>query len=84
MKIFSTYKVKIKDSHKAFGDTIDLYRKVTNFFIEICLAEWNAISQLNGKNRNNMVEHLAIATEKYPFPKYPIPFYKFPSYLHCE
>ena len=81
MKIFSTYKVKIKDSHKAFGDTIDLYRKATGFFIEICLAEWNAISQLNGKNRNNMVEHLAIATEKYPFPKYPIPFYKFPSYL---
>ena len=81
MKIFSTYKVKIKDSHKAFSDTIDLYRKVTDFFIEICLAEWNAISQLNGKNRNNMVEHLAIATEKYPFPKYPIPFYKFPVYL---
>ena len=81
MKIFSTYKVKIKDSHKAFGNTIDLYRKVTDFFIEICLAEWNAISQLNGKNRNNMVEHLAIATEKYPSPKYPIPFYKFPSYL---
>ena len=81
MKIFSTYKVKIKDSYKAFGDTIDLYRKVTDFFIEICLAEWNAISQLNGKNRNNMVEHLAIATEKYPFPKYPIPFYKFPVYL---
>ena len=81
MKIFSTYKVKIKDSHKAFGDTIDLYRKVTDFFVEICLVEWNAISQLNGKNRNNMVEHLAIATEKYPFPKYPIPFYKFPVYL---
>lgn len=81
MKIFSTYKVKIKDSHKALSDTVGLYRKVTDFFIEVCLAEWNDISQVTGTARNNMVEHMTITTKKNLCPKYPIPYYKFPSYL---
>lgn len=81
MKIFSTYKVKIKDSHKALSDTVGLYRKVTDFFIEVCLAEWNDISQVTGTARNNMVEHMTITTKKNLCPRYPIPYYKFPSYL---
>ena len=81
MKIYSTYKVKIKDNHSAFADTVDLYRQATDFFIEVCLAEWNNISQVNGNARNNMVEYLTITTKKNPSPRHPIPFYKFPSYL---
>lgn len=81
MKIFSTYKVKIKNNHKAFVDTVDLYRRATDFFIGICLAEWNCISQVTGTTRNNLIEHMTITTKKNPSPKYPIPFYKFPSYL---
>lgn len=81
MNINTTYKVKIKDSHGAFNDTVELYRKATGFFIGVCLKEWDGISQLTGTARNNMVEHLTITTKKNPSPKYPFPFYKFPSYL---
>ena len=80
MKIFSAYKTKIKDSHGAFADTVELYRKATDFFIDVCLREWGGISQLAGTTRNNMVERLTVATKKNPFPRYPMPFYKFPSY----
>lgn len=81
MNINTTYKVKIKDSHGAFNDTVELYRKATGFFIGVCLEKWDGISQLTGTARNNMVEHLTITTKKNPSPKYPFPFYKFPSYL---
>ena len=81
MKILTTYKVKIKDSHGAFSATVDLYRHVVDFFIEVCLNEWDNISLLNGKARVNMVEHLTIVTKKNPTARYPIPFYKFPSYM---
>ena len=44
MKIMTAYKVKIKDSHGAFSATVDLYRQAVDFFIEVCLNEWNGIS----------------------------------------
>ena len=81
MKIMTTYKVKLKDSHGTFSATVDLYRQAVDFFIEVCLNEWNGISLLDGKVRVHMVEHLTIITKKNPSVKYPIPFYKFPSYM---
>ena len=81
MNINTTYKVKIKESNGAFADTVDLYRKAVDFFIEVCLKEWGTVSQLEGTSRNNMVEHLTITTKKNPSPRHPVPFYKFPSYL---
>ena len=72
MKIMTTYKVKLKDSHGTFSATVDLYRQAVDFFIEVCLNEWNGISLLDGKVRVNMVEHLTIITKKNPSVKYPI------------
>jgi len=43
MDIFSSYKVKIKESNKCFDDTTVLYRKATNFFIHVCIKEWNVL-----------------------------------------
>ena len=82
MKIMTTYKVKIKDSHGAFSATVDLYRQVVDFFIKVCLKEWDSISLLDdSKSRSHIVEQLTIITKKNPSAKYPIPFYKFPSYM---
>lgn len=81
MKILTTYKVKIKDSHGTFSATVDIYRQVVNFFIEVCLNEWDNIASFDGKTRVNLVEHLTIVTKKNIWAKYPFPFYKFPCYL---
>ena len=81
MNINTSYKVKIKVSHGAFADTVELYRKATAFFIDVCLKEWDIIAPAKGKLKNNIVEHLTIITKSNPSAKYPIPFYKFPSYL---
>lgn len=83
MKIVSTYSVKIIQYRTIFQDTIRLYRNAVDFFIDVCLKEWDLISTLNGKQRNNKVESLSIVTKKrlwvpYDFSK---TFYKFPSYL---
>ena len=82
MKIMTTYKTKIVDSHGAFSATAKLYRQAVDFFIEVCLKEWDSISLFDdSKSRSHVVEHLTIITKKNPSAKYPIPFYKFPSYL---
>lgn len=55
MKIFSTYKVKIKDSHKALSDTVGLYRKVTNDPKEID----NMVGDMFSVRRVNTVHELS-------------------------
>ena len=81
MTIYTNYKVKIREAHKAFADTVEIYRQATDFFIDVCLKEWEAIAELSGLNRKSLVEKLTIKTSKNPAPKYPLPFYKMPSYL---
>ena len=85
MKIFSTYSVKIKHYNHIFKDTVSIYRKAVDFFIDVCLTEWEYILPINGNVvRQQYVEHLCHKTCDNPNPRYvnfDIKFYKFPSYL---
>ena len=40
MKIFTTYSVKIKHYNHIFKDTVSIYRKAVDFFIDVCLDKW--------------------------------------------
>jgi len=83
MKIVSSYKVKIKHYSKIFTDTVSIFQRAVSFFIQICNNEWALLEQLTGKQRNNYIESVTIATAKHPDPKYDFngKFYKMPSYL---
>lgn len=84
MKIFSTYKVKIKHYNHIFRETVDIYRHAVDYLIDVCLAEWDTVSEQKGKKRLTSVERLTHATSRRPVVKYPAfdrKFYKFPSYL---
>ena len=84
MKIVSSYSVKIKHYNRIFCDTVEIYRKAVDFFIGVCLAEWDALSTLTGQLAQQ--RYIEIQTHKtkntvspvYDFDKL---FYKFPSYL---
>lgn len=85
MRIFSTYSVKIKHYNHIFKDTVSIYRKAVDFFIDVCLTEWEDILSISGSVvRQQYVEHLCHKTNDNPNPRYmnfDIKFYKFPSYL---
>ena len=83
MQIYTTYKVKIKHYNHIFKDTVLIYRKAVDFLIEVCLREWDTVSELNSNQRINRVERLTHATKDNPNPKYDFDskFYKMPSYL---
>lgn len=85
MKIFSTYSVKIKHYNHIFKDTVSIYRKAVDFFINVCLIEWEDILPISGSVlRQQYVERLCHKTNNNPKPQYTdfdIEFYKFPSYL---
>lgn len=83
MEIFSTYSVKIKGQNRIFRDTAEIYRSAVDFFIGVCLTEWDHICPLKGLRRNNEVEALTVRTKKRPEVPYDFSkdFYKFPSYL---
>ena len=48
MRIFTTYKVKIKHYNHIFKDTVNIYRKAVDYLITVCLNEWNNISTIKG------------------------------------
>ena len=83
MKLFSTYSVKIKHYNHIFKETVALYRAAVDFLIQVCLDEWDTLSDLDSLSRYNCVEHLCHKTKDNPDVKYPFDrkFYKFPSYL---
>ena len=85
MDICSTYSVKIKDYNNIFKESIYLYRKSVDFFIDVCLKEWDSIEPVaNKKDASvNVLEKLTIPTGKRPNVKYNFnkKFYKMPSYL---
>ena len=87
MKQMSTYSVRISrcaDIRKALSATAGIYRKAVDFFIGVCMEEWDTVSSGKGQTgKVNAVEALTIRTSKrktvpYDFGK---DFYKFPSYL---
>ena len=84
MKVFSTYSVKIKHYNNIFKNTVSLYRSAVDFFINVCLEEWNNISSINGTvYKQQYVEKLTHITKNNPVVKYNFDkkFYKFPNYL---
>ena len=85
MKIVSTYSVKIKEYNHIFKDTVVLYRKSVDFFINVCLENWDDILKIKGgiKQKQSFVETLTIKTKDRPVVKYDFStfMYKFPCYL---
>lgn len=85
MKILSTYSVKIKEYNHIFKDTVVLYRKSVDFFINVCLENWDDILQIEGgmKQKKSFVETLTVKTQDRLFVKYDFSafMYKFPCYL---
>ncbi len=84
MDICSTYSVKIKDYNNIFKESIYLYRKSVDFFIDVCLKEWDNIYPIKvDVLRKTYIEKLCHKTKQNPNPKYDFDkaFYKYPSYL---
>ena len=60
MEIFSTYSVKIKHYNKILKPTLLCYRNAVDYFISVCLAEWDNISVISGSTeRMKIVEPLS-------------------------
>ena len=84
MEILSTYSVKIKHYNHIFDATIPIYRQAVDFFIDVCLNEWDTISALKDeKIQCSYVESISISTKKNPDVKYDFSssFYKMPCYF---
>jgi hypothetical protein len=83
MDIYSTYSVKIKHYNRIFMKTVELYRDAVDYFIQVCLKEWDSLKNLNGVKTVNAMERMTIRTKNRPVVKYDFSekFYKFPSYL---
>ena len=71
MQLNMTYSVKIKHYNKIFNDTVKLYRNATDFFIKVCMQEWDRFKTgKNQKEKVNIVESLTVKTKNNPTPKY--------------
>ena len=87
MKITSAYKVKIKEYNHIFKDSVSVYRKALDFFIDVCLNEWDNINIIKGiKSRQSYIESLTVTTGNRPSVKYDfktadVMFDKFPCYM---
>ena len=83
MKIYSSYKVKIKHYNNIFKQTVEIYRNAVSFFIDICDKEWDVLEPLRNLERCSKIEKLTLQTKKNPNPKYNFneKFYKMPTYL---
>lgn len=83
MRIYTTYKVKIKQYNHILKDTVKIYRNAVDYLINVCLENWDYISMYKGHSRLTYIETLIHFTKENPVPKYDfdIKFYKIPSYL---
>ena len=85
MNIVSTYKVKIKVASIVFDETVRLYRKAVEFFIDVINHRWESDFSLcrNQNDAIRLAERLCHSTAKRPSVEFDFSqiFYKFPSYL---
>jgi len=84
MKIMTTYKTKIRDSHRALANTVEIYRQAVDFLIGVALEEWNALKEIERSlEKQRAIECVIHHTKSNPCPKYDFDsrFGKFPSYL---
>lgn len=87
MKTRLMYSRKIRHYNHIFRATVDAYRAAVDFFITVCMEEWEAISsQASSKAEMNLLEMMTHPTARRPAVRYCFDtgdrrFYKFPSYL---
>jgi IS605 OrfB family transposase len=84
VKIYTSYKVKIKHYNHIFRDTVTVYRNAVAYLIDVCNSEWADITQFDSTlDQKRYVEVLVHRTKDNPSPKYDFDqhFYKLPSYL---
>lgn len=85
MYIYSSYSVKIKHYNHIFKETIKIYRTAVDYFIDVCLKEWDSLSLIHGNQfKMNRVEHICHRTKSNPdvlYDDFDTKFYKLPSYL---
>ena len=87
MKINTMYSVKIKHYNSIFKQTVQIYRHAVDFFLDVALREWDAISSIKGfVNRKTVMEKLTVRTGRNKTPRYPFEdadktFYKMPCYM---
>ena len=83
MRIFTSYKVKIKYYNHIFKDTVVVYRSAVDYLIDVCNENWEVISTFAGHKKLTYTESLIHATKDNPNPVYDFDakFYKMPSYL---
>ena len=87
VKQMSLYSVRISrcaEIRRTLSATAGIYRKAVDFFIHVCVKEWDSISACKGQTgKVNAVEAFTVKTSRrtsvpYDFGK---EYYKFPSYL---
>ncbi len=85
MNIISMYSVKIKECRHIFKESLQIYRSAVDFFIDICLKEWDDFSSVVKSQSEyiKLMETLTVPTKgrpevTYNFDKH---FYKMPCYL---
>ena len=83
MKVYSSYKVKIKHYNNIFKQTVEIYRNAVSFFINVCDKEWDILEPLKNLERCSKIEKFTIQTKKNTNPKYDFNerFYKMPVYF---
>lgn len=87
MKTVATYSVHTKGNDKVLKATTQAYRQAVDYFIGVCITEWDYLSQfLSAHERQVCIERFTVATSANPNPPYDFAsaekyFYKFPSYL---
>ena len=84
MKIMTTYKIKIKDSHGALADIVTIYRQAADFLIGVVLNEWDILKGIDRSlEKQRAIERIIHHTKTNLCPKYDFDsrFSKFPSYL---
>ena len=85
MKVTSTYSVRLRNFNRVFDDTVEVYRRAVDYFIELMMEHWEShfanLSHANDCVR--VAEILSVRTIKRPMTAYNFcqDFDKFPSYL---
>ena len=87
MKTSVMYSQKIRHYNHIFRATVAAYRAAVDFFISVCMEEWDSLSILPAsKTQMNQLEAMTHPTARRPHVAHAFDtadkrFYKFPSYL---
>lgn len=67
----TAYKVKIKHYNHIFNETLNVYRELVSYFIDICIKEWDDLSKIEYLNyKKDLIEKLTHRTKSNLDPKY--------------